>query len=158
MADVVFVDTSILLNLLDVPGKSSDKDTVVDEFRSLVAAQATLIIPIAAVVEVGNHIAQLANGRYRKDRAERFQTFLRASLDGQLPWVVSGASWDEPFLEGLLAGEHPVPGLSELAQQGVGSGDASILQELNRYRSRSDLPTGLPVRLWTLDTSLAAYA
>jgi hypothetical protein len=32
------------------------------------------------------------------------------------------------------------------------------VHELNRYRERSDLPSALPVRLWTLDVVLAGYA
>ncbi|CAN5214788.1 hypothetical protein BH20ACT5_BH20ACT5_24280 [soil metagenome] len=42
------------------------------------------------------------------------------------------------------------------AEQGIGAGDASILLEIQRYRRR--VPSGQPIRLWTLDAALAAYA
>lgn len=113
MAEVVFVDSSVLLNLLDVPGKNSDRGGVTAEFKAHAASGVTLIIPMAAVVEVGNHIAQLP-GHDRRDRAT--------------------------------------------CSNEIGGGDASILHELYRYRSRTDLPGALPVRLWTLDRGLAAYA
>lgn len=158
MAEVVFVDTSVLLNLLAVPGKNSDRDALTAEFKAAASAGVLLIIPIAAVVEVGNHIAQLADGTVRRDRATSFTDFLRKSIDGAAPWVVSGASWNETFLRRLIDGHGSRPGLVELSSVGLGAGDASILHELDRYRSRSDLPSALPVRLWTLDTQLAAYA
>lgn len=160
MAEVVFVDSSVLLNLLnllDVPGKNSDRGGVTTEFKAHAASGVTLIIPMAAVVEVGNHIAQLP-GHDRRDRATRFVGMLRASLDGRAPWLVSGAGWDDDFLTGMLAGKHQLPGLVDLCSNEIGSGDASILHELYRYRSRTDLPGALPVRLWTLDRGLAAYA
>lgn len=158
MAEVVFIDTSVLLNLLDVPGKNSHHQQLREEFNALVAGDVTLVIPIAAVIEVGNHIAQLSDGNLRRDRATTFTGFLRASLEGVAPWVVSGASWDETFLRRLLDGHGSLPGLVELSSEKLGSGDVSILHELDRYRRRSDLPSKLPVRLWTLDGQLAAYA
>lgn len=157
VAEVVFLDTSVLLNVLDVPDKNSDRDEVRAEFRQLVHEHATLVIPIAAVVEVGNHLAQL-HGPERRDRTERFVGFLRAAVENKSPWVVSGASWDEAFLAGLLDGDDHRPGLVDLTTWGVGSGDVSILLELQRYRARTDLPSALPVRLWTLDAGPAAYA
>ncbi len=156
MSAVVFVDTGVLLNLLDVPHKNSDREGVVREFKHLVSSGCLLIIPIAAVVEVGNHIAQLP-GDLARDRAKRFVDFLRRSIGGQPPWVVSGARWDTDYLRALVEGNHR-PGLVDLATQGIGSGDASIMLEIDRYRARTDLPSGQPVRLWTLDRSLTAYS
>jgi hypothetical protein len=89
---------------------------------------------------------------------QRFAAFLRPPPNGRTPWVVSGASWNETFLSRLLDGHALVPGLTDLCAGQVGSGDASIVHELNRYRERSDLPSALPVRLWTLDVVLAGYA
>lgn len=156
MSDVVFVDTSVLLNLLDVPHKNSDRDAVRNEFKRLVANRCLLIIPIAAVVEVGNHVAQLP-GHLARERATQLANFLRRSISGQPPWVVSGARWDTDYLQALVEGNDRL-GLVDFATQGIGSGDASILLEIDRYRARTDLPSGQPVRLWTLDASLAAHS
>jgi hypothetical protein len=158
MAEVVFVDTSVLLNLLDVPGKNSERVALAAEFKALVSAGAALVIPVAAVVEVGNRIAQLSSGGHRRDRAQRFAAFLRPPPDGRAPWVVSGASWDETLLGRLVDGHDPAPGLVDLCTDKVSSGDASILHELYRYRERTDLPSATPVPLWTVDALLDGYA
>ena len=158
MATVVFVDTSVLLNVLDVPGKNSDRTTVIAEFKALVAASTTLDIPVAAVIEVGNHIAQLPSGADRRSRAAQFSLFLSRSLTGEAPWVVSGIPWDSPFLHRIVGGHEVLPTLVDFCTAQVGGGDASILHELSSYRQRADLPSALPVRLWTLDAGLASYA
>ena len=157
MSEVVFVDTSVLLNVLDVPHKNSDRDSIVQKFKDLARSGSLLVIPIAAVVEVGNHLAQLP-GTVRRDRCERFTALLHSSLGNQAPWVVSGTTWDQVFLRDLLDGHASRPGMIELCTTAVGTGDGSILLELERYRSRSDVPSALPVRLWTLDQGLQAYA
>ena len=154
---VVFLDTSVLLNILAVPRKDGDRATVVPRFKQLARDGATLIIPIAAVVEVGNHLAQLS-GKERREPAKVFADMLRSSLRGKAPWVVSGASWDVDFLEQLVDGHPGRPGLVDLCQQGVGTGDGSILLEVERYRQRSDLPSALPVELWSLDAGLQAWS
>ena len=62
------------------------------------------------------------------------------------------------FLRRLVDGHGTRPPLVDLCLTEIGVGDASILHELDRYRSRSDLPSKLPVRLWTLDIHMAAHA
>ena len=157
MAEIVFVDTSVSLNLLNVPRKNSDEKRLTGEFKRLALAGALFVIPIAAVVEVGNHIAQLPSGHDRRDRAQQFARYLQASVDGRPPWVVSDASWDKAFLSRLLDGHGPRPGLVDLCATEIGSGDAAILHELDRFRGRTDFPLAKHTRLWTLDAKLAAH-
>ncbi len=158
MQRVVFLDTSVLLNVLDVPDKNGEKEAILPRFRELAkSGTALMVIPMAAVIEVGNHIAQLENGAVRRQRMERFADFLRQSLSGRPPWVVSGAIWDAVFLSELVEGHQERPGMVDLSSGGVGAGDGSILLELERYRQRSDVPSKLPVELWSLDQGLQAY-
>lgn len=46
--------------------------------------------------------------------------------------------------------------LVDFAMTGIGSGDASLLMEMDRYRL--NVPGGTPIELWTLDRQLASYA
>lgn len=156
MRRIVFLDTSVLTNVLDVPGKNGERDVVVPRFRELAKDGSTLIIPIAAVIEVGNHIAQLP-GDARRDRSHRFESFLRQSLDGKPPWVVSGAIWDIEFLRELVEGHPRRPSMVTLCTAQVGTGDGSILLEVERFRQRSDVPSAIPIELWSLDGGLAAH-
>ncbi len=62
MSAIVIVDTSVLLNILNVPGRNERRVEVLAELGGLIETGDHLFIPMAAIVEVGNHIAQLGNG------------------------------------------------------------------------------------------------
>lgn len=95
---VVFLDSSVLFNLLDVPGKNSDRETVVAEFQRLARDGSTFIFPITAVIETGNAIAQLADGHQRRNCMEKFVALLSQALATAVPMAVSGVPWDPEFL------------------------------------------------------------
>jgi len=55
MRSIVIVDTSVLLNILDVPGRNQDRDAVLNRLGELIDTGDHLFIPMAAIVEVGSH-------------------------------------------------------------------------------------------------------
>lgn len=65
MPDVVIVDTTVLLNVLDIPQRNQNRSAVLAEFGALVDGSASILLPMAVVFETGNHIARLSNGRQR---------------------------------------------------------------------------------------------
>ncbi|MDT8525551.1 hypothetical protein O3S76_010735, partial [Alcaligenes nematophilus] len=67
MSAVVIVDTSVFLNIINVPGFNQAWEGVMSELSEVIDNEDHLFIPMAAIVEVGNHIAQLANGAVRRD-------------------------------------------------------------------------------------------
>lgn len=90
MGDVVFQDSSVLFNLLDVPGRNGERTAVVAEFKRLKDNEATFVFPVTAVIETGNAIAQLADGHSRRTCMERFVEWLRRALTATVPMAVSG--------------------------------------------------------------------
>lgn len=66
---VWFVDTSVLVNLLDLDGFNQDKKAVADGLKQRLDAKHTMILPITAIIETGNHIAHHAARRHRRDTA-----------------------------------------------------------------------------------------
>lgn len=157
MSTVVFLDTSVLLNVLDVPRRNDDRAAVIDKFKALVNKGALLVVPLAAILEVGNHIAQLERGQ-REHHAKTFSDLLREAVGGTRPYLISGAHWDPEFLRELIDGTTPSRRLTVLAARGVGTGDGSILLEMHRFGRRVDLPSGRRVELWTLDKELEKLA
>lgn len=156
MPKVLFVDTSVLCDLLNVPGKAQQHTTVRQELTDLIARRVQLVLPVASIVETGNHIAQSAHGTARRDAADRFVTLLRLTIDGDLPWVMHSVAWDGRML-GLICDGTPQTGrFVDLAGNGqLGAGDVSILAECELYRQRT---AGVTVGVWTHDRLLAAYA
>lgn len=65
--NVRFMDTSIVMNLLEVPHMCADAESVKSEFAKAVAEKETLILPMSTIIESGNHIAHITNGTIRRD-------------------------------------------------------------------------------------------
>ena len=150
-----FIDTSILLELLRVPGKSQQPDAIRDELKDRVGAGESLLLPTAAIIETGNHIAQVADGGMRRTCAEGLVKILVSTLREQPPWVLSSGRWDAALIGAICHGTASRPSLPQMATQRVGAGDVSILAEVEAYERRV---AGVQVGIWTLDAGLAAYA
>lgn len=114
-----------------------------------------MILPTATIIETGNHIAQLGNGDQRRRFAASFTRLLEGTVAGATPWVLNGARWDVSLLTAICRGARGSPPLPEMASQGIGAGDISILAEADAYAARV---THVDVRIWTLDRHLSAYA
>ncbi|WP_344258612.1 hypothetical protein [Streptomyces sodiiphilus] len=100
-----FVDTSILCNLLEIPGKCQDRERVIDELRrKRTARDCDLLLPVTAVIETGNHVAQIADGRQRRVCAEKFAAVLRHVVEGTAPWALNEVEWNDAHLITLLQG------------------------------------------------------
>ena len=82
MANIVIVDTSILLNILNVPLKSDQRPEVAERLRNYIRKGDQLFLPIATVLETGNHIAQNGDGNQKRQCALRFVEMVRTGGDG----------------------------------------------------------------------------
>lgn len=77
-ATVWFIDTSILLHVLRIyplskPGKT--RETVNRDFIDRLRSNDAFILPITSVIETGNHICQLSDGRRRRASAEKLNSY-----------------------------------------------------------------------------------
>lgn len=151
-AIVTFIDTSVLCELLAVPGMCSQHDDIRTEFELRDEAGERFVIPITAVIETGNHIAQAAGDR--RAAAERFVRFLGAAGVSEAPFTVHELSWDDQFLTELCLGNATGRPLVDLASARMGAGDIAILVERDRFKRDSAYTD---VRLWTLDEALGAH-
>lgn len=155
MAEVRFVDTSVLCDLLKVPGKCQRHEEVRSELDSLLQSRVHLVLPIATVIETGNHIAQANDGHGRRASAEAFVNLLRLTAQGKMPWVLHSVAWDSRMLDLLCDGPGQIGSFVEIAGNGIlGAGDVAILAECSLYAART---AGVAVTVWTHDERLAAY-
>jgi predicted nucleic acid-binding protein len=145
MSAIVIVDTSVLLNILDVPGRNESRAEVLAELEKLIEASNHLFIPMAAIIEVGNHIAQLGNGALRRAAAERFVAEVRKALADEAPWKPINFPSNLEVLSWLDA-------FPAAAMQGLGMGDLSIKEEWKDLCAKYRMSR---VRVWTLDDDLA---
>ena len=148
MKSVKLIDTSVLCELLEIPGKSnpSDSGKIRNEFCKLVREDVSFILPLATVLETGNHIAQNGNGNVRRTKAKELANFVGKSLEESSPFL-SPPFWQDEDLRAWMV-QFPTS-----AMQGIGLGDVSIKRDLERAKER--LPSATPVEIWSKDDHLA---
>lgn len=154
MPNVVFVDTSVLCNLLPVPGFDQNAGEVREQMSARLKHDESLfILLITTVIETGNHIAQIKNGDARRRTAERFSEMLDLIIKKKAPWTLHDIAWNKTFLEMLMEGAGTGTSYVDHASARVGTGDLCILTECEQYRQR----TKMDATIWSLDQALAAY-
>jgi hypothetical protein len=154
-ATVTMIDTSVLCEMLQVPGKSNPARgaEVSEELDRRSRAGERFVVPITAVIETGNHIAHAAE--YRHEVAGRFVRFLRLAMSQTAPWLILETRLGAGFLTALCDGDSTGQTLENLAALKVGAGDIAILVERDQLLSTTALRD---VQVWTYDHGLAAQA
>lgn len=133
--NVRFMDTSIVMNLLEVPHMCADAESVKSEFAKAVAEKETLII---------------TNGTIRREKALKFQEFLKKTAREEAPWTFYGVELTKEDLE-FLADEFP----NRALHMGMGIGDMSIIRFYEKYKETT--PGIGRIMIWSTDAHLAGY-
>jgi len=152
---VLILDTSILCVWLKVPGKETcgsgssciDFDKVDNEIKSAVEMKYTLVLPLASIIETGNHIAQAA--QWRRERAMDLAELMTKAAAEASPWAAFNDQQKLWSADGLkrLASDWP-----NLAAQKLSIGDATISQVADYYATM-----GFEVEIYTGDKGLSKY-
>lgn len=155
MRKVLIIDTSILCIWLEVPGMDTcgadhdrwDKQRVDEKIQLEMQAETTFVLPLASIIETGNHIAQAIHSRY--ERAQALAEIMRKSADNQTPWAAfseQSSLWSGEKLK-LLADSWPT-----LAAKKLSLGDVTIKDVAEYYAQMS-----YQVEILTGDQGLKAY-
>jgi hypothetical protein len=127
------VDSSILCVWLRVPGKETcgqwEHDAVDSLIKKMVCDGTGLVLPFPSLIEVGNHIANAASGRY--ETAQKFSQFIKDAISGTKPWTLFAEQ--KIMFEGtklhVLADAFPTA-----AARGTSLADLAITNIANYYR------------------------
>ena len=150
---VLIIDTSVLCCLLEVPGRetcgSEEERWDKSRIEMLLAKEqgSTLVLPLATIIETGNHIAQAPRDRFAV--ATEFAKYLAAAADGESPW----AAFTE---QAVLWGSDQLKNLSRdwpnLASSKMSIGDITIKDVAEFYAKAS-----YEVEIVTGDAGLKSY-
>jgi len=155
MKKVLIIDTSVLCVWLRVPGKEScghdadqwDWDRVEKKIKEENQNHSTFVLPLATIIETGNHISQASKSR--RERGKALADLIRKSADQQSPWAAFSEQdmlWKPDKLK-KLADTWP-----DLAARSLSLGDATI-KDVAEYYAES----GCEVEILTGDGGLKAY-
>ena len=152
---VLIFDTSVLCVWLKVPGKETcgpeenllTYDIVNAKIEEEKQQGTTFVLPIASIIETGNHIAHSAGDRHVVGHA--FADIISATADQISPWAAfteQSELWKKDNLK-VLAERW-----KENVISGQSLGDASIVDVANYYASAE-----FEVEIFTGDQGLKAY-
>ena len=152
---VLVMDTSVLCCFLNVPGKETaggDEDKwdcgrVSSLLEDEQASGSIFVLPLATIIETGNHIAQAPGDRF--SIAQHFGRLISASALGSSPWAAftdQKGMWESEQLQ-QLAENWPA-----LAAAKLTIGDATIKNVAEYYAA-----AGFEVEIVTGDSGLKAY-
>lgn len=152
---LIIIDTSVFLNILSVPNKCQDKQLVLDEFKHFIQLEASFILPMATIIETGNHIAQNGDGNVRRNVAMQFCEHISKVLNGEAPYILSNfptndeiKQWLDQFPNLAMRNKSPVK------QEGISFGDLTIIQE---FEKQKNIHKNYEIWIWSLDSDLQQY-
>ncbi|UST60647.1 hypothetical protein NF672_08910 [Pseudomonas moraviensis] len=152
---ILIIDTSVLCCWLKVPGKAeagpgADRWNH-ERISKLIAVElekkSTLVLPLATLIETGNHIAQAPADRY--ECATALAGYLREAASATSPWVAfteQTVLWQSENLH-ALANAWP-----KLAAEKLTIGDTTI-KDVAEYYAKA----GYTVEILTGDAGLKAH-
>ena len=156
MSEIVLLDTSVYLNVLNVPGWNQDRTDVLDEFAIRVNNEDIFLLPMATIWETGNHIADLPTGGRRRQFALILVNDVTKALNGEAPYRPTHFPDREEFIGWLR--EFPDYAKrnksAKKTREGVSLADLSIIKEWQRTCTLHPMSQ---VLIWSLDTDLSAY-
>ena len=149
MSKICFVDTSVLVELLNIPGMNAHHEDAKLEYQLMAEEENVFILPVATLVETGNHIAHISDGSLRYSIALKFAELIekaRTSIDN---WNV------QPEISSEVLGRI-IEQIPSHANVQTGFGDISIIEQFLDYQENHQ-PIG-EMCIWSYDHHLQSYS
>ncbi|MEM0993598.1 MAG: hypothetical protein AAGI49_11240 [Bacteroidota bacterium] len=156
MEKIIIFDTSILCVWLQIPNFERcgndedfwDYERIDKKIEEELKNNVTFVLPLATIIETGNHISQSSGNRY--ELAKKFSALLSKSVDNEYPWAAfseQGELWTDQRMK-QLAENFP-----DLAIQSLSLGDAMIKDIAEYYAGFGRYA----IEIFTGDQGLKAY-
>ncbi len=147
MKAVCLIDTSIFVEILNIPMKANRHSQIMTDLKVKIEDSESIFLPMATILESGNHVGQNGDGCQRRACAERFVKLVKDAIEGNAPFKPLSFLDREQMFQWLDKFPNHVV-------SGSGLGDLSIIQDWERECEKNP---GRRVYIWTLDGHLTAY-
>lgn len=156
MSSIVLLDTSIYLNILNVPGNNQDREEIFAEFKERIENGDYFLLPMATIWETGNHIADLPDGGCRYQYARGLVDDVQKALEGNSPYRATYFPDRSEFMKWVTDfPEHAKRNKSATkTTEGTSLADMTIIKEWEKTCERHSLSN---VLIWSLDSDLCGY-
>lgn len=147
---VWLIDTSIFLNVLDIPGFNQKRSAVFEAFEFRIEQGDSFLLPFTSILETGNHIAQLPRSNQRLAFAKKFTEIVSQSIDGKAPWKPLAFPSQTDLVKWLVDFHYK-------AEQGIGLGDHLIIKHWEEECKKLLHTKNYIVKIWSNDGHLLGY-
>ena len=149
MNAIAVIDTSVLCRFLGVRDSKQEQEAVQAAYVERIKADERMFLPLATILETGNHIGQMADGNQRRRCAELLRDVVQKArqVPAAVPLLPLG-DWRDEDIESFLA-QFP-----NWVGKGSGLGDLTIHYD---WEQLCRVNAGRRVYIWTLDEHLAAF-
>lgn len=155
MKEVYFMDTCVLLHILEVPGRSETQKTNLYTEKLInisLRGNTLIIIPLSVVIETGNHINHISDYTKKMDCVNKFMDILNKVKTKEAPWVIYGYDYNEERIEKVI------DKYTSLVVSNTGMGDVFILEAFETYVEATPKKILGKVEIWTEDHHLSSYS
>jgi hypothetical protein len=160
---LLIIDTSVFCVWLDIP----ERNTCKDEFGKTLTSKEIqtkiidydkkgyqFVLPMAVIIETGNHIAQIKTQDLRIEKAKQFADHITKSLDAAMPWIAfdnQKALFETENLREMIMTWKSEVYKTQQGQKGISMGDVAIAQVAKFYQASNE------VMIFTGDTGLRNF-
>ena len=149
---VYVIDTSYLLELYAIPGKSTPDavSEIRNRLRVAAASRSPLYVTVPSIYELTKHIVRIPDGNQRRRYAVHVKNDVLSSLDDGTPWTVI------PSRQLDTLGQLVSSFVENHIHEGIDLTDGTLIDEARRLRQERYRGTGWRVHIWTTDERLKA--
>lgn len=150
MSNVVLIDTSIYLNILNLPNRNQNREEVLNELSTRIERSDELLLPLVTIWEAGKHISRVNNGRHRRHFATVLITDVYKAHTGESPYSALEFPEREEFLKWIRHfPDYAMRSKSPDRDEGLSLVDFSILKAKEKFETLSPHRT---IEIWSLDS------
>lgn len=155
MKKILIFDTSILCEWLEVPNKYTknikgsewNQEKIDAKIKEEEKLGTKFLLPVAVIIETGNHIAQANEKRY--EIAKKLTELMVKASQAESPWIALIEQFDFWEPENL---QDLVDRFPQFASREISLGDATIIKATELY-----FKLGFEIEIFTMDRNLKSY-
>lgn len=149
---VYVIDTSYLLELYAIPGKSSQEASgeIRERLQSAVKRGSRLYVTVPSIYELAKHIVRIPDGHQRRGYAIRLKNNVESSVQRGDPWTVI-PSRQLDALRQLVSSF-----VENHIHDGIDLADGTLIDEAHRLKQERYGGPEWRVHIWTKDGRLKA--
>lgn len=154
---IIVLDTSLLTEILKVPGRHSEEfaRAALQRYKEENQKRSKFYVTVPVLFELADHIAHVDNAHARRDASNKLANIVRSSLDGNRPWSIPIEAMDQEQTGKSLLLHLLKRFEGEFSPLGIGMSDASVIDLSHQIKQCCGKL--MAVHIWTRDQAIKSH-